>query len=921
MRPLNLTISAFGPYAGKTVIDMEKLGENGLYLVTGDTGAGKTTIFDAICFALFGAASGDNRDNSMLRSKYAAAETPTFVELTFSHMGKKYTVTRNPEYERKSFRGEGFTKETAKASLTGPSGVIASKNADVTTEITNILGVNRAQFSQISMIAQGAFLKLLFAETKERQEIFRQLFKTSYYQTLQIKLSEESKNVTNLCKDAKKSTDQYVSGIMVDEDDVLNIETEKAKSGELPIAEVLDLINKLIEQDEAKDSELNELLANLNERIAKIDTSIGEITTAKEASEKLEKSQRDLDELMPKADKAKTDFENAKGNLAKKESLIKKVEELKQEKEHFSKSEIIKNSLEEKSLQLKSYETEIGSVLSAKEENAKKIDSYKSEMDSLKGIDVIAEKISQEITANSSLMGELAKLAEDLQEIEQEAEIIQSAETEFEKLNTDANKKSEEYNKAEENYRKGIAGVLAKKLISGEKCPVCGSISHPEIATVSDDVLTEDELKNLEEQKDKARNSANEKAHKLGEIKASHGTKTENFLDKVKKNIGGDAVVSPKKSICDKQAEIEQTISNLTNSLAEKKKLIARRNELDVLIKNLETEVSGTDSVITKLKESIAGVNSTIEELKKQLVDEKKCLVHDSLNALLEEIKFCETKANQLQSEYDATDKENQDCQKLILDLSGKIEGYKLTAKKETLADEESLRSEKAEKEQERNRFTDLLQAVNTRLTTNKSIKKNVLEKSADLSKLEEQLKWLGALSNTANGNVSGKAKIMLETYIQTTYFDRIIKRANARLFKMSEGQYDLKRKIEPDNIKSHAGLELNVIDHYNGTERSVKSLSGGESFMASLSLALGLSDEVQASAGGIQIDTMFVDEGFGSLDSESLDKAYGTLAGLTEGNRLVGIISHVAELKTKIDKQIVVTKEKSGGSKVEIVV
>ena len=210
--------------------------------------------------------------------------------------------------------------------------------------------------------------------------------------------------------------------------------------------------------------------------------------------------------------------------------------------------------------------------------------------------------------------------------------------------------------------------------------------------------------------------------------------------------------------------------------------------------------------------------------------------------------------------------------------------------------------------------------AIHNRLTTNRSCGKSIRKKSTELAALEEKQKWMRALSDTANGSVKGKERIMLETYIQTTYFDRIVARANVRLMKMTGGQYDLKRRKTAENMRSQSGLELDVIDHYNGTERSVKTLSGGESFQASLALALGLSDEVQMST-GIQLDTLFVDEGFGSLDPESLNQAYHTLAGLTEGNRLVGIISHVAELKERIDKQIVVTKEKCGGSNAHIVV
>ena len=230
----------------------------------------------------------------------------------------------------------------------------------------------------------------------------------------------------------------------------------------------------------------------------------------------------------------------------------------------------------------------------------------------------------------------------------------------------------------------------------------------------------------------------------------------------------------------------------------------------------------------------------------------------------------------------------------------------------------EVLEAEKLSLTVQKKEITEQQKNVHARLTANEKAQTNIAAKAEQMKLLEEKHAWVRTLSDTANGTLSGKDKIMLETYIQTTYFDRILQRANLRLLKMSGGQYDLKRRRKADTMRGQSGLELDIIDHVNGTERSVNTLSGGEAFLASLALALGLSDEVQMST-GIKLDTLFVDEGFGSLDSEALSKAYHTLASLTEGNRLVGIISHVAELKEKIDKQIIVTKDKLGRSNATI--
>ncbi|NLA88209.1 MAG: SMC family ATPase [Clostridiales bacterium] len=237
MRPITLTMSAFGPYAEKTVLELYKLGTQGIYLITGDTGAGKTTIFDAITFALYGEASGENREASMLRSKYATPETPTFVELVFEYAGKRYTIKRNPEYERPVKRGEGTTTQKADAELTMPDGQVITKAKDVTNTVKEIIGIDRSQFTQIAMIAQGDFLKLLLAPTEERKKIFRQIFRTELYQVLQDKLKEESAALSRQREALCSRIRQYIDDIVCKDDDVLSIELEKAKSRNLPISD------------------------------------------------------------------------------------------------------------------------------------------------------------------------------------------------------------------------------------------------------------------------------------------------------------------------------------------------------------------------------------------------------------------------------------------------------------------------------------------------------------------------------------------------------------------------------------------------------------------------------------------------------------------------------------------------------------
>ena len=294
MRPIKLTVSAFGPYAGKTVLDLDKLGENGLYLITGDTGAGKTTIFDAITYALYGEASGDNREPSMFRSKYAEATTPTEVELVFSYAGKTYTVKRNPEYERPKSRGEGFTTQKAEVQLKYPDGRVVTKQRDVDNAIRDIMGINRSQFLQIAMIAQGDFLKLLLAPTEERKKIFRQIFKTQLYQDLQDRLKKESGQLNDKCDAAHNSIKQYIDGITCDENDVLSIEVEKAKNGLLPAKDVMDLIDRLLTQDNDKKTAIQKSISDADKALEIVNANLGKIEAKEQTQKALDQAQKNL---------------------------------------------------------------------------------------------------------------------------------------------------------------------------------------------------------------------------------------------------------------------------------------------------------------------------------------------------------------------------------------------------------------------------------------------------------------------------------------------------------------------------------------------------------------------------------------------------------------------------------------------------
>lgn len=916
MRPLTLKLSAFGPYAGETVIPMEDLGTNGLYLITGDTGAGKTTIFDAICYALFGEPSGDSREVSMFRSKYADADTPTEVELTFLHNGKEYRVVRNPEYERPAKRGKGMTKQIANACFYLPDGKVITRLKEVTTEVERLLGINRDQFSQIAMIAQGDFKKLLLADTKQRQEILRELFKTGYYQKLQFSLEDKRKKIYGQVEDEKKSVSQYIGDISVDEDDVLCIEVDKAKKGELVTEDVLSLIETLINQDDEIKEKSDKELQKINEELARINSQLGAAETANKAKKALEAAEENLKNEIPNEEKIREEFAKAKKDLDKKDELTKRITEIEKELETFE-------SIEKKQSYIDILDAEIvkeTSSLREKEESKNKLESelkkIKDEHDSIKEVGSLIEKLKNEILKIQDKKTALDELAGANDECKKQYKLLKEAQDKYLEDNEKFQALQKEYESKDLSFRNGQAGILASTLIEGEKCPVCGSTSHPEKAILSSDIPSEKEVNTAKVAADKAREKATKSSEKSGSIQTAYNLAVENLKKDAKKLLDLEDIENLDEKISSNIEIVKSNEDEATQKLSQEMEKGNRKKQIEEeLIPQMEKELKQLESDINKVKESLFGKKSASSENKKQLEElKKKLTIKDKIQAEDDKDELSQT-IKVIQKQYDEKDEELRKVREMIAALNAEIESNKKTLENVKTIDIEAEQIKKSEFELRQNEVIAILKEVGSRIDTNVHIRNNIKEKSEKIADIEKQLQWITSLSNTANGKLSGKEKIMLETYIQTTYFDRIINRANLRFMKMSGGQYELKRQIEASNTKSQSGLELGVIDHYNGTTRSVKTLSGGESFMAALSLALGLSDEVQSSAGGINIDTMFVDEGFGSLDADALDQAYKALASLTEGNRLVGIISHVAELKNKIDNQIIVKKEKSGGS------
>lgn len=924
MRPLKLTISAFGPYAGEQVIDFENLGEKGLYLITGDTGAGKTTIFDAITFALYGEASGQNREANMFRSKYAQVDTPTFVELIFEYQNKIYKINRNPDYERPAKRGDKMTKEGANATLefVGTSLSPITKSKDVTNAVTDIIGLDHNQFTQIVMLAQGDFLKLLLASTDERSKIFRQIFNTGLYKTLQDHLKYRFLDLEKKRDDHSKSIAQYLGGILCDEDDIYwsQIVKEQAKGTKASIGDSLELIEKIINNDKAKEQDYYEKIKNVTEKISTVDTNLGKANAILTAQQQQVSAEEKLEDLNPKLVQYKEALENQKKLEPTRNELGFKIKSEQEKLQEYDELETLKKNhkqLREILGDLEETQRETEKALTtAKEE----LVQSKAKLEELKYVEGFVVKADVELNGLKEKQQAISGIEEKYNQCQDKLKALKELQTKCEEAVEKWEEKQRECTELEKIFLKQQAGILAEKLTSGEKCPVCGSTTHPELAQKSKDAPTEDELNQFKETvttlKEKSEALSSEAKVKTGEC----NTLRNSINEEAGAILGTNQYEEISEVIKLKSEELSDNISKAENQYRELRNQLEAKEKLEEKITTLESNNDILSKKKDKLIQEIVGLTAQekeaqtkVSQIEKRLEFNSKVEASSHINILIKELNKLEEDLSQAQRQFDK-------CQNDVNEAQTTIKTIKDQLKDAPEYDIADLTKQKQELNEEKSALEANQETISIRINTNLRTAEAIGYVWKDLAEIENEWKWVKALSDTANGKVSGKDKILLEIFVQMNYFDRILGHANKRLMEMTNGQYELERVKVADNLKSQSGLDLNVIDHYNGSVRSVKSLSGGESFKASLALALGLSDEIQSRTGGVKIDTLFVDEGFGSLDEESLNQSMKALMGLTEGNRLVGIISHVGELQNRIDKKIIVTKDKANGSRAKVI-
>lgn len=909
MRPIRIEMSAFGPYAGKQTIEMDRLGTSGIYLITGDTGAGKTTIFDAIVFALYGTASSDRRSGDMLRSRYAEPDTPTEVKLVFAYRNREYEIRRNPTYQRPKLRGEGMTQENASAELRLPGGEILTRTGEVDEKIREILGMTRDQFMQIAMIAQGDFLKLLLAKTEERRKIFSSIFRTGRYARLEERLKQEARQ-------ARKTYDDLVREI--------GFEQERARLPEgtdrsgLRDEEYLQAIEKF--RDEAgkrleEGAKKQELLRG------ELDTLAARILAAEEQEKRkqaLEETRKQWANFQAVADQRKQELEAARSRepeAKEKEARLHveqdrlqqydRLEELKQQKTEAEKKrdsdEAARKKLEEDRKALAQQIQDCRQKIKEKESLAGKAAALSGEKERLR--------------SQGAEYNELKTLLEAYEEASEKwsraAAIYQAAcgkEQEF----------GEFYRRQHRAFLDDQAGILAAELAENQPCPVCGSLHHPSPAVKTGDAPTREAVEQSQKRWEESKTAMDEAGRKAAALR---GTRDSSLRHMEEKANGLNMPTEPamlKETLMEEQKRFRSKWKEVTGALAASEAAAEAKVVLEEKLETLQKKQEEDEESYRKLELESARLQEQIENFAKNYADLKETLPYADRGAARKAVTLLEQKIREIREAVQSAEENEKAAAGRIQEAEGRMDELQKQIREgesaEAMTSVELAENQKKKKE-EQLRLQAEAKEDNLIWETNSAAAGSIRKLSGEREQAARKYSMLQNLADTANGNLSGKQRIQLETYVQQQLFDRILVRANTRFRVMSGGQYDLVRRKEYQK-NQQSGLDLDVVDHYNGTTRSVSTLSGGESFMASLSLALGLSDEIQESAGGVQLDALFVDEGFGSLDEETLDQAMKAIQTLAEdGGRIVGIISHVTELQNRIDRQLLVRKMKSGGS------
>jgi len=917
MRPIFLKMNAFLSYAGYQEIDFEKLGKNGLYLITGDTGAGKTTIFDAIMFALYGAASGDQRNAKMLRSNYADIKTETYVELTFECNGKEYTVKRIPEQERAKQRGEGTTKQPAAAELTSPDGRLpVSKISDVNDEIISIIGLSADQFSQLAMIAQGEFRKLIDTETKDRRDIFRHIFNTGNYEKLCVTISQKQSDLAREKKTLENSIMQYTSGIIQDEESEGAIRISVVGDEQMLDENVLNPLSALIETDTFRLNETEEKLKAEKEKNESLVASIEKAKKYEAAVRDREKKEKGLAEAKEKFTVAEKTLQEAKAHTGEiDEKKLKKSEE-ENSLGKYDEIEKLRNSKATKEKESKDKASCLKDTRTSLESTEKALAEAEKELAELSDAGEKLQSANNRLNEVEDSISKCERVIARFTVLEDKEKAFRNAETDCNEKRKLATAAEEEARRCKDSYLANISGYIAEEeLKEGKKCPVCGSTHHPQPATISEGAVSKETMEIAAEEAKTAQEAETAAREMLEKARSDRETYLEETIRQGKDLAEGDTAEELKEKLNDLAEAFAEQKKNISKEIKAYTEKVNKKNRLEKDIPALREKQAAAKESIGRLESELKVLSTEIKNLDENIGKLGSELKFECRAVAEKHIAELEEKAVSLQKAIDDSQEKYDELKSGLDSLGGELRQLNEEIEKSEKLCSAELEEEKRTLEVSIKAYDDKKTELHNAIKTNTGIKAKIEDGKKALSENLRNYNSIKNLDDTFTGkNIDNNGKLSLETFVQQAYFDRIIDKANIRFLKMSRGHYTMTRVKEISGAKQ-GGLDLNVIDHYNSSERPISSLSGGEQFEASLSLALGLSDMVQEMTAGIKIDCMFIDEGFGSLDEDTLHHALVALKDLGDSNRLVGIISHVKELQTEIEKKIVVTKDSTGSS------
>ncbi|MFH4745685.1 SMC family ATPase [Vibrio harveyi] len=1007
MKPIKLTMQAFGPFAQTETIEFDKLGANPLFLINGPTGSGKTSILDAICFALYGETTGNERQGIQMRCDMAAPTLLTEVTLEFSLHGKSYRVIRSPEQEAPKARGEGMTVRKHTAALyeiTDEEKLITSKTTQVKTEVTNIIGLNETQFRQVMVLPQGKFRELLLATSKEREEIFGQLFQTDIYKKIEYALKDKASAISK----AKDEFDNQIRGALqvagvsseaelTEQREALSVQFESVQKQEQESLAQLNALKTELQKAEALSNEFKKreqaeiALKQHLEQSDAVSSRQLQLDNAKKASKvelpyvTLQSASKQTQELEQKVAKLSQDLTVANDAVKSKEGALQTAKEqaaqLPKLTEQQYQLEGMKGKLVEKSelekainaglTQKPEFEATLKKYIALKEKLTLEAQQGQKSLDQAR-VDVASiGTVEAEIKQQQRLMQDLQKLTGLNQELAKldaltpsKQALVDQAKARYVELQRSADT-------LELSWHNAQAAVLAQRLQAGEMCPVCGSVEHPQPAQFVGEEVTKEQVQRARNTEREGQVALNQLSNQLEQHNIAVGQYKQQ-IEQLSVELGQNASMDLGALQASMQqlnerlqqlssinlVQLEQSVNELNQRcvtgegkindlqnqmVANESTIKVNQEQLAKLSASLDAKYSSLEVLeqdIVAIQKQIAELNSALENaqnhlqqavlaktnIESQLTTNQQWL-NEALNrfstakadweqalqasAFEDEAQFLACKVDEAemqvwQQEIDAFKQTQIKLEQTLADLSS-------TLKDLVLPDLEGLNVKLNSNQQSYVEARNQLDSTHSLFERLEKVRNDIATLHDKNNKLEDEYKVFGTLYDVASGKTG--SRISLHRFVLSVLLDDVLIQASQRLSLMSKGRYILARKTEGFKGAAGRGLDLVVEDSYTGKTRDVATLSGGESFMAALALALGLSDVVQSYSGGIRLDTLFIDEGFGSLDPESLDLAIQTLVDLQQTGRMIGVISHVSELKEQMAQRIDVEPSRLGST------